>query len=1429
MPREISIVEVLTQLALRKSGADEAAQWFTDLEKAVESASSDVAARYLATASDLREASDISQYFFQTGQVESRTSRLTPPELMTKYVLKKCAGVEAAACLFHGLHQAVCSLEQLRLMFTPEDILEARTQILSIYDEALAAKGGVGQGGFSKVGLIVRHILQACESIQEADALFASLEKTIGRPLQYLGGGGFTVEQVREAWLRCAVCYSEQEALAQGRPQACRGASSESESEDLDARDQSNGNSRSVRILRVKGARQERGRRVKGRTKGGGRVKISSRGDNEASGDDMGSGDDLSGEEQVDDYEEVAGGAALLADLGVSADSDEENADNYPAEVWRSGSQASPGTKGFNKRATAIMQRCGVGLRKKKSNGDKSACPEAQPHQEVVKFLMHPKSPISRLLVDHPTGSGKTREMILVLDNFFYDPRPKVPIFPRDTVCRNFYTELLRWPSRYRDYFCCERPKDAAIASGCNDWRKRRFHMWDFGSCKQSEVRRLCHCLREVLEMKGMSYMGQMRRSLRADFKRRHPGEPIPLAPLRAISYVSAGGSFTSIIGDQPASALMKVGYRQGCGNVYTNKVVLLDEAHNLVRSETRYAGQLRRLQELLMAADDIVLVGFTGTPILDKPDEGRKLLDVIKGRNAPESDEGFLSSFPARPRPLFPESLPRGVPDGILTTQRIRELVRKVELSGDALRVYEMKRRMGLDGQRLRNYCNMSVFHGSFHDGKSGCKSRVLANPMECCPKLWEAAKAVAASTKKAVVLTGRTSGYFVMLALLQNLGLKHNFKVATMDELAEFNHASNLKGQSYRVLVANTTQCSEGISFFAVRRLFMTDLPDSPSQLVQQVGRALRLFGHKGLPEKEQTVTSYLYVSCLPRWMRSPLSFWAMSAQRIPGNGHHMERVARRLSSQLKRAGFTDLAKLKAALDKHVKGRACLTSEGVISFLEKNGLWEEVQSVKLFEKREAERIMQGDKHEEDIDIDETLSVIKTAYIEAEATRPNARVRKVSWKEVLVSRLKELRKNELVGMVLRQSAPNINAALDGAPFPSGHGAEDVITAELQVLQKELTGRKANGASTKSNPLVHALQTLHAAASHEDEALSRPQTADEAALRHLAMRSREFAPALASLRSCAVDREMFAHLAEKFDEDGDEGCDLDELDDDDDEARQDCSREEDADEVDAMGETQEEVNGESEAGEEELETEDDVAIDDHLEAAPGSPPLPSVEETPAQCTGRARLNQKTRMSTAFAMRGTGYPRLAQKTRKSMVFSLHEKLRKKRVAADADTCRNNGILRLNQKTRQSRAFAMHDNFLKRRAPLGSEAGPVFKRPASASVDAQTMKALGELEKTSQELAQVEMRVAEISESLLDSNGVHAPSVKIELAQLEAQAKKLESKGIDDVYTGSLESGRQMAKDTKKSILSRMEQLYMRIDSAFVMLRRKRKSR
>lgn len=85
------------------------------------------------------------------------------------------------------------------------------------------------------------------------------------------------------------------------------------------------------------------------------------------------------------------------------------------------------------------------------------------------------------------------------------------------------------------------------------------------------------------------------------------------------------------------------------------------------------------------------------------------------------------------------------------------------------------------------------------FHDGPRSAKGRILACPEECCPKLWAVAKAVAANKQKALVMTSRSCGYLVILALLRRLAREScpAFEVATMEELAEFNHISNASGQ--------------------------------------------------------------------------------------------------------------------------------------------------------------------------------------------------------------------------------------------------------------------------------------------------------------------------------------------------------------------------------------------------------------------------------------------------------------------------------------------------------------------------------------------------------------------------------------------------------------------------------------------------------
>ena len=111
--------------------------------------------------------------------------------------------------------------------------------------------------------------------------------------------------------------------------------------------------------------------------------------------------------------------------------------------------------------------------------------------QQNVALLSHPKSPVDRLLIDHNTGSGKTFLMLRVLDNYFFDPRPKITVFPKDTLCDNFYRTLLEWPSLWRDFFSSQYPAEACMAADHHDWRQRRHERWQLDQGENAKLS--CH------------------------------------------------------------------------------------------------------------------------------------------------------------------------------------------------------------------------------------------------------------------------------------------------------------------------------------------------------------------------------------------------------------------------------------------------------------------------------------------------------------------------------------------------------------------------------------------------------------------------------------------------------------------------------------------------------------------------------------------------------------------------------------------------------------------------------------------------------------------------------------------------------------------------------------------------------------------------
>ena len=117
----------------------------------------------------------------------------------------------------------------------------------------------------------------------------------------------------------------------------------------------------------------------------------------------------------------------------------------YPIE-W----EYNQGDQGFNAYARSLLEDANLShsLSCSREDGDRW-------YQRAVAYLVHPRTPISRILVAHQLGTGKTITMLRVLDNFFDDPhevRPRVLLFPTETIAENFYRELATQPNRYRDW-----------------------------------------------------------------------------------------------------------------------------------------------------------------------------------------------------------------------------------------------------------------------------------------------------------------------------------------------------------------------------------------------------------------------------------------------------------------------------------------------------------------------------------------------------------------------------------------------------------------------------------------------------------------------------------------------------------------------------------------------------------------------------------------------------------------------------------------------------------------------------------------------------------------------------------------------------------------------------------------------------------------
>ncbi|CAE8722180.1 unnamed protein product, partial [Polarella glacialis] len=136
----------------------------------------------------------------------------------------------------------------------------------------------------------------------------------------------------------------------------------------------------------------------------------------------------------------------------------------------------------------------------------------------------------------------------------------------------------------------------------------------------------------------------------------------------------------------------------------------------------------------------------------------------------------------------------------------------------------------------------------------------------------------------------------------------------------------------------------------------------------------------------------------------------------------------------------------------------------------------------------------------------------------------------------------------------------------------------------------------------------------------------------------------------------------------------------------------------------------------------------------------------------------------------------------------------------------------------------------DDNLVNRQLRGTPAASPKVRGMQRHLSVKSTQALDQLSEIEGRLVRIEMRVAALHSRLEADRPSplslgELGSLKTELALLEAEAHKLETGGVDGVYTGGLCSGKADAKAAKRSQLERLEALFVQVDRVFQLVKQR----
>jgi len=239
-----------------------------------------------------------------------------------------------------------------------------------------------------------------------------------------------------------------------------------------------------------------------------------------------------------------------------------------------------------------------------KPNKDSSVQRDLFNYQKLVRDYINLKSPYRGLLLYHGLGSGKTCASIAIAEGFKHE-KDIIVMLPA-SLHANFLGELKT---------CAD-----------DNWKLNQY--WKFQKSDYKNPKSICNKI-GANKIKIKKYNGCWINDTK-------------LKP----NYSDLSGSQKKEINDQLDFFINKKykflhynGLRNANldkmesnpTNPFNNKVVIIDEVHNLI-SRTTGGGTGRRLYDLLMNAKNLKLILLSGTPLINYPYEAGLLINLLRG-----------------------------------------------------------------------------------------------------------------------------------------------------------------------------------------------------------------------------------------------------------------------------------------------------------------------------------------------------------------------------------------------------------------------------------------------------------------------------------------------------------------------------------------------------------------------------------------------------------------------------------------------------------------------------------------------------------------------------------------------------------------------------------------------------------------------------